>query len=88
MPSDRKKRSTEQNATSPIFIVGVGASAGGLEAIETVFSNLPAGAPAAYVIALHLSPRHKSLLSTLIGRQTHLKVEELRGDVRPEANVV
>ncbi|MEM7525821.1 MAG: chemotaxis protein CheB, partial [Pseudomonadota bacterium] len=70
------------------FIVGVGASAGGLEAILDMFRYLPVKAPASYVIVQHLSPTNRSLLSQLVDRETHLKVTELADGVSPAANVV
>lgn len=71
-----------------LFIVGVGASAGGLEAIRDLFRKLPQRAPAAYVVVQHMSPSHKSLLATLVGRETHLDVEELVDDTHLVANKV
>ncbi|MEM7545295.1 MAG: chemotaxis protein CheB [Pseudomonadota bacterium] len=81
-PRDPLKRKAD------LFVVGVGASAGGLEAIRDLFSKLPQRAPAAYVVVQHMSPSHKSLLATLVGRKTHLDVEELEDDTKPEANKV
>ncbi|MEO0362690.1 MAG: chemotaxis protein CheB, partial [Pseudomonadota bacterium] len=84
-----KQDDTAKSVDEPAqFIVGVGASAGGLEAITELFRNLPAQAPAAYVIVQHLSPTHKSLLSTLVSRETHLQVVELEGETKPKRNVV
>lgn len=71
-----------------LFIVGVGASAGGLEAIRDLFRALPKEAPAAYVIVQHLSPKHKSLLATLVARETHLEVVDLENGTVPVANTV
>lgn len=56
------------------FIVGIGASAGGLEAIESFFKNLPSDSGAAYVIIQHLSPDYKSLMGELLGRHTKLPI--------------
>ena len=60
-----------------LIIVGIGASAGGLEAISTLITNLPKNMSAAYVIAQHMSPTHKSLLAVLVARETKLAVVEL-----------
>ena len=59
-------------------LVGIGASAGGLEAIRNFVRKLPAECRAAFVIVQHLAPDHQSLLTTLIDRETHLKVSEVR----------
>lgn len=56
------------------FIVGIGASAGGLEAIESFFKHLPSNTGAAYVIIQHLSPDYKSLMGELLGRHTNLPI--------------
>jgi two-component system, chemotaxis family, CheB/CheR fusion protein len=43
-------------------IVGIGASAGGLEALETFFTHMPPDKNIAFVIIQHLSPKHKSIM--------------------------
>ncbi len=75
-------------AASGLVWVGVGASAGGLEALRTLISTLPVDANAAYIIVQHLAPQHRSMLAELIGRDSHLRVIDVADDVRPEANMV
>ncbi|MEM7684134.1 MAG: chemotaxis protein CheB [Pseudomonadota bacterium] len=70
------------------FIVGVGASAGGLEAIRALLKSAPNDAPASYVIAQHMSPTQRSMLQPLIARETHLQVEEISDPVVPLKNTV
>lgn len=65
----------------PPLIVGIGASAGGLEAFKSFFGHMPAGkviadAPMAFVLVQHLAPQHTSLLTELIARSTDLEVQE------------
>ncbi len=55
-------------------IVGIGASAGGLEAYESFFKAMPADNGMAFVLVSHLDPTHISLLPELIGKQTKMKV--------------
>jgi two-component system CheB/CheR fusion protein len=55
-------------------LVAIGASAGGLEAIQELISHLPLEGNAAYIIAQHLAPDHPSQLADLLGRSTRLKV--------------
>jgi two-component system CheB/CheR fusion protein len=65
---------------APSFpIVGLGASAGGLSAIEAFFSGMPEGADPgmAFVLVQHLDPDHKSLLTELIQRRTRMQVLEV-----------
>jgi two-component system, chemotaxis family, protein-glutamate methylesterase/glutaminase len=57
-------------------IVALAASAGGLQALTTVLSGLPADFPAAIVVVQHLDPRHRSLIADIFGRRTMLKVKE------------
>ncbi|MEM6404608.1 MAG: chemotaxis protein CheB, partial [Cyanobacteria bacterium P01_D01_bin.116] len=48
------------------FVVGIGASAGGLRALEEFFANMPADSGAAFVVIQHLSPDFKSLMKELL----------------------
>lgn len=61
---------------SSIYIVAIAASAGGLRAISEVVSGLPADFPAAVVIVQHLDPNYRSHLSSILSRQTDMKVKE------------
>ena len=56
------------------LIVGVGASAGGLEAVSALLRALPSDAPLGVVVVQHLDPAHESNLPELLGRQTAMKV--------------
>ncbi|MDR6773204.1 chemotaxis protein CheB [Azospirillum sp. BE72] len=67
-------------------IVGIGASAGGVEALEGLFRALPADSGMAFVVVTHLAPQHESLLADIIGRCTPTPAREARdGDeVEPD----
>lgn len=69
-------------------IIGIGSSAGGLEAIRELVATLPANLPVSYVVVQHMSPHHKSLMTELVGRQTELRVEDVADGTTPEANVI
>ena len=56
------------------FVVGIGSSAGGLEALQELVAELAVGSGAAFVVAQHLSPEHHSVLDELLGRATVLPV--------------
>ncbi|MEE4210193.1 MAG: chemotaxis protein CheB, partial [Parvularcula sp.] len=56
-------------------IVGVGASAGGLEAYQKLLQRVSANDRLAYVIVQHLDPHHESMLAELLSRRTSLKVK-------------
>lgn len=76
--------------TNDYFIVGIGASAGGLSALELFFSNIPANkfVNMAFVIVQHLDPNHKSLLSEIIQRYTSMKVYEIEDAMQIQLNCV
>src|SRR3954469_11976814 len=57
-------------------IVGIGASAGGLEAFTELLQGLPADTGMAFLLVQHLDPKHKSLLSEILGRATAMPVRE------------
>ena len=58
-------------------IVGLGASAGGLAALEKFIAQVPAGSGMAYVVVQHMDPTHEALLSTLLQRVTTMPVREV-----------
>lgn len=57
------------------YLVAVGASAGGLDALERFFAALPADTGAAFVVIQHLSPDHKSMMDNLLARHTKMPVQ-------------
>jgi two-component system CheB/CheR fusion protein len=67
-------------------IVGLGASAGGLEALEQFLGNVPAGSGMAFVIVQHLDPTRKGIMPELLQRATGMKVFQVKDRtlVRPE----
>ena len=69
-------------------MVGIGASAGGLEALETFFTNMPATANMAFVIIQHLSPDHKSIMGQILKKDTRMPVLEIQDGMEPELNCV
>lgn len=69
-------------------IVGIGASAGGLEAFEQFFTNMPHDSGMAFVLIQHLDPSHKSILTELIGRYTKMKVVEVVDGMVVQSNTV
>ena len=71
-------------------IVGIGASAGGLSALEAFFSGMPSDRDPgmAFVLVQHLAPDHESVLPELIGRQTRMQALQVEDGVRVEPNVV
>ena len=77
------------NSTAALFpIVGIGCSAGGLEALEQFLTHLPANTGMAFVIVQHLAPDHASALPDLLQRFTPLRVVEAKDDMRVQPNGV
>ena len=69
-------------------IVGVGASAGGLEAFTQLLRHLPADTGFAFVLVQHLDPQHDSALTQLLTGATAMPVHEVTNNLRVEANHV
>jgi len=65
------------NSANAFPVVGVGASAGGLEALESFFSRVPERCGVAFVVVQHLDPTHKALVAELLQRSTKLPVIEI-----------
>ncbi len=68
--STESKESPNTGAPQKIPVVGIGASAGGLEAFKAFFGKMPADTGMAFVLIPHLDPGHKSLMGEIIGRHS------------------
>jgi two-component system, chemotaxis family, CheB/CheR fusion protein len=60
------------------LIVAIGASAGGLEALERFFGKMPSDAGMAFVVIQHLAPDHTSALPHLLAKHTQMSVEQVQ----------
>ena len=69
-------------------VVGIGASAGGLEALQQFFKNLPDKTGLAYVVVQHLSPDYKSMMDELLARHTTMPIVVIRDGTRIETDTV
>ncbi|MCF6406502.1 PAS domain-containing protein [Chitinophaga filiformis] len=70
------------------YIVAIGASAGGLEAIHEFFDNMPEYGNLSFVIIQHLSPDYKSLLVELVSKHTNMQVREVEEDMLVESDCI
>lgn len=79
-----------ETAGSPVpgYVVGIGASAGGFEALELFFDAMPSDSGIAFAVVQHLSPDHKSLMVELLSRHTGMKVLQAEDGMPLEANTV
>jgi two-component system CheB/CheR fusion protein len=76
MTSKPKKtiKNIHKEERDPPPVVAIGASAGGLEALEALFEGTPSNLPIAFVIVTHLNPTHHSMLPELLQRRTAMRV--------------
>ena len=72
----------------PLTIVGIGASAGGLEAIAELLGALPPATGMAYIVVQHLDPRHESLLAEILAKKTPIPVSVALAGERVQPNQV
>lgn len=84
--SDTPALPTKENRGA--IVVGVGASAGGLEVLQQFFSAMPRVSGCSFVVVQHLSPDHKSMLPEILGKQTKMPVLQARNGMRILANHV
>jgi len=82
----RAERGSDATATTQI--VGLGASAGGLEALEQFLASVPVGSGLAYIVVQHLDPTHKAMLVELLQRATVMPVRVATESLRVEPDVV
>lgn len=84
MESGDSDRRSEQE----LFVVALGASAGGLEALEKFFDHMPADSGLAFVVVQHLSPDFKSLMNELLARHTKLAIHRVTDGIKIEPNSI
>jgi chemotaxis methyl-accepting protein methylase len=96
MPTKKRTKPVSHNQPAahpaeptPVFpIVGIGASAGGLEALESFLANVPTGSGMAFVIVQHLDPTHKGIMVELLQRGTDMPVVQVKDRTRVKPNCV
>lgn len=70
------------------LIVGIGASAGGVQALQTFFSNVPVDTDAAFVVIVHLDPDVRSELASILASRTQMPVTQVEDQAKLEGNHV
>lgn len=85
---DCANRDDSKSDCGEFHIVGIGASAGGLEALEQLFKSLSSDSGAAYVVVQHLSPDFKSHMVELLSRHTEMPIYRVENGVAVEPNAV
>jgi two-component system, chemotaxis family, CheB/CheR fusion protein len=69
-------------------IVAIGASAGGVQALQSFFGGIPQNTGAAFIVVVHLDPRHRSELSTIVAARTQMPVVQVEKTARLKPNHV
>jgi two-component system CheB/CheR fusion protein len=87
-PSDPEENPPLVPSELPFPVVGIGASAGGLNALLKLFESLPGRTGMAYVVILHLSPQHESSAHAIVQRATRMPVIQVTESVAIEADHV
>ena len=72
----------------PLAVVGIGSSAGGLEALELFFNHMPAENGMAFVVIQHQDPEQTSLLPEILQRYTEMRVTTINGGIKARPNTV
>ena len=83
-----KSPQTNTKENTKEYVVGIGASAGGLEAIHDLFDNMPDDTNFSFVIIQHLTPDYKSLMGELLAKHTPMQVFEAQDGMSLQKNCI
>ena len=83
-----EKKSGKKTVKKPFYIVGMGGSAGALEAFEQFLNNMPPDNGMAFVLIPHLDPTHKGIMPEILQRVTKMKVYQASDGMKVQANSV
>ena len=72
--ADARVEAVQRTSASPFYVVGVGASAGGIESVGALLSHLPEDAGVAVVVVMHLDPTHASDLAGILAKHASMPV--------------
>ncbi len=84
----KENKQLQLGPRSDHYLIGIGASAGGLEAIHQLFDYFPNNSSFSFVIIQHLSPDHKSLMAELLSKHTRMQVQEAEDNMYTRPNCV
>ncbi|HCN82527.1 MAG TPA: hypothetical protein DIT07_02760, partial [Sphingobacteriaceae bacterium] len=83
---ESKINKTPIKSSNQFPVVGIGASAGGLDAFKRLLKAIPENSGMAYVLVQHLDPNHESLLPEILQKVTIIPVLEIRDDIKVQPN--
>lgn len=81
-----KQRPAKRRSEQRFLVVGLGASAGGIQALKKFFSQIPKDSGMAYVVILHMSPEHESKLAEILQTNSPIPVNQVTERVKIEPN--
>jgi len=84
-PVERQETGSD---SAPTYVVGIGASAGGLEALEKLFESMPVSTGLAFVVVQHLSPDFKSVMDELLARKTRIPIHRVEEGMAVEPDAI
>ena len=85
-PSPAKTAPFKQVKEPGFHIVGIGASAGGLEAFGEFFNHMPEDSGMAFVLVPHLDPTHKSIIGEILTKYTRMTISQVKNGMKVEPN--
>ena len=85
---EKAPREAGSRRDDDMFVVGIGASAGGLEALQQFFRFMPSGSGLSFVVIQHLAPDYKSLMADILGKYTQMTVLQAEDGMAVEKNTV
>src|SRR6188472_1038353 len=81
MASSKKKQKLPAKTDQHFPVIGIGASAGGLDAFKKLVKTIPENSGMAYVLVQHLDPSHQSVLPEILSRETNIPVHEISDNI-------
>lgn len=78
----------EKDGKDAVFVIGIGASAGGLEALQQFLQHMPSNSGLSFVVVQHLSPDYKSLMADILSKHTEMTVMQAENGTAIRPNTV
>ena len=88
MSEEKTVRTSREDGAQAPLIIGLGASAGGVEALQQFFDCIPSNSGLSFVVIQHLSPDYKSLMADILGKHTEMTVIQAADRTPVEADTV
>jgi len=85
---DEERTETDEPRSAKTIVIGIGASAGGVRALQQLFAALPENTGAAFVVVLHLDPDQRSEMANILAARTHMPVLQVGEPAPLKANHV